>query len=379
MRICRSSMIHSDMPDYREPWRKYKERELAAIVPILGELGFELEAQQPHMGGERSLMQAVTTKGGRKVILVGVRKSDRRRVIIKATSDAAGKNELLHERLCRQILHRIRFAYQIFFSPEEILFIKRDGYVIAIQEFIEQKSAFVERPLKEQFSLALKAFKAQEGAHATTYGHARLVRASFGSINARGYLAAFGDFKKSILTGRPGDRRTEELLERAWRLLDKERETIEQYSGFLTHVDFVPHNIRIKGNDIYLLDHSSLRFGNKYEGWARFVNFMVLYNRPLADALVQYVRDNRTPEESLSLKLMRVYRLGELIWYYTDKLDKTSGDLHALTEKRVELWSRVLEAVLNDEPVPDEMVREYKRTRDALRSDEEKRRQVGLH
>ncbi len=141
----------------------------------------------------------------------------------------------------------------------------------------------------------------------------------------------------------------------------------------------MPHNIRIVGDDIYLLDHSSLRFGNKYEGWARFLNFMALYNPPLEQALLQYVRENRSSEESESLQCMRVYRLGEIIWYYVSTLAKSSGDLRVLNEKRVAFWTNVLEAILENKPVPEDVLTEYKRTRDSLRTPEERQRQIGLH
>jgi len=353
--------------------------ELELITALLGELGFTLENEQPHLKGERSLMQAVTTQSGKKFILLGRQQGDNRRVVIKITNDLGGKAELEHEQKCRKVLQQINFAYDVFFSPEEILFTEQHGYTISVQAFIEQECAFLDRPLKEQFTIALKAFKGQESAHATTYAHTRLVRSSFGSIDAQGYLEAFTTFKRKSISVQPKNTGLKELLEKAHALLSEHLYTIEQYSGFLTHVDFVPHNIRVSGSTIYLLDHSALRFGNKYEGWARFVNFMTLYNRPLEAALVQYVRDNRTPEESLALKLMRIYRLGEIIWYYIDKLEKTSGDLHLLTEKRVQFWSDVLGATLNDAPVDEQIVEEYKKIRDTLRSEEEKKRQIGLH
>ena len=366
------------MFDQKHGWEKYKEKELSGIIPVLSKLGFSLEKEQPHIGGERYLMQAVTTESGRKLILLGHRISDGKRVVIKATSDEAGKREIMRERKCREVLHQMNFAYQVFFSPEEILFVEQSGYLISIQAFIEQKRTFLERPTKEQFSLALKSFKAQEGAHATTYRHIRLIRSSFGAMSARDYISAFGGFKKKILA-QPENNILSPILEKSLSFLEDDKETIEQYSGFLTHVDFVPHNIRVAHRNIYLLDHSSLRFGNKYEGWARFLNFMMLYNPGLEKALVQYVRDNRAEEESLSLKLMRIYRLGEIIWYYTGTLEKSSGDLLSLNNLRVKFWGRALEATLGDKTLEDSVINEYKKARDSLRSDEEKKRQISLH
>ncbi len=350
--------------DPKQTWEEYRAEELAAIAPLLERLGFTLDERQKHLGGERYLMRAVTTTSGQKLILTGRRASDGMRVVIKATRDTAGAAELQHERVCRRILQEINFAYDTFHSPEEILFTVQDGFTISVQAFVEQERPFLERPLKEQFAFALRAFKAQESAHASTYNHLRLVQKTFDTKDAAGYLRMFTSFGASAEAGQ---------------FLETHKETIEQYCGFLTHTDFVPHNFRIAGDTMYLLDHSSLRFGNKYEGWARFLNFMALYNPALEAALVQYVADNRTPEESLSLRLMRVYRLGEIIWYYKNTLLKSSGNLLQLNQARVDFWSQVLDSQLSARLLADEVRASYIKTRDALRSDDEKERQVDLH
>lgn len=359
-------------------WDEYRESEMSALLPHLKSLGITLETEQPHTIGERYLMQALTTQSGKKLILLGTRGSDGGRVVIKATRDKKGVEELLHARRRREVLHKIKFAYQAFFSPEEVFFGMRGNFLISAQLFIEQEKPFLERPLREQFFLALKAFKAQESAHATTYGHMRLVRKHFGTRDAHGYLAAFAQFQKDIVSAQEG-RELEETLRRGSHFLKEGKEVIEQYSGFLTHTDFVPHNIRVVGKTIYLLDHSSLRFGNKYEGWARFINFMELYNPPLAKALTDYVTLNRAPEESLSLQLMRVYRLGEIIYYYVHAAERSLGDLKKLNASRVDFWSAVLRAVLENKALPSSIRENYISLRDSLRSEEEKRRQIGLH
>ncbi len=362
-----------------QTWKKYCERELKAVVPILEKLGFELDSHQKHLGGERYLMQAVTTQSGRKLILLGHRVKDGKKAVIKATSDLSGTAELEHERSVRIALQKIKFAYQVFFSPKELLFVTRNGFTISIQEFITQESQFLDRPIENQFELALRAFKAQESAHATTYRHVRHSKKMFGSRNANDYVQMFKTFATSIKNSLPQDKEKQELLQKAEDFLSINIQTIEQYSGFLTHTDFVPHNFRIVKGDIYLLDHSSIRFGNKYEGWARFINFMTLYNRELEQALVEYVRVNRTPEESLSLKLMRAYRLGEIIHYYTNLLSKSEDSLLKLNSARIEFWGSVLKSILEDTTVSKETIEEYKKVRDSLRSEEEKERQKGLH
>lgn len=362
-----------------EQWKEYSAREIATLLPLLERYGFTLEREQPHMGGERYLMQAITTASGKKLILLGKRNSDGKRVVLKATSDPSGIRELEHERLCRKVLHTIRFAYGTFTSPEEILFHKKNGFVLSVQAFIEQESTFLQRPLRDQFFLVLKAFKAQESAHATTYGHMQTVQKTFGSIDAGTYLQNFSTFKKNILAGAPAQKELSSILAKAEDILAANKKTVAQYEGFLTHTDFVPHNFRISNGSMYLLDYSSLRFGNKYEGWARFLNFMTLYNPELEKLLTQYVRDNRTPEESVSLHCMRIYRLGEIIWYYTKTLSQSTGNLLTLNTERITFWSEVLKAILEEKEVPQGVLEAYKKKRERLRSEDEKLRQKSLH
>lgn len=369
------------MPDTKnkQEWKKYCARELTAVLPILEKLGFQLDREQPHLGGEKYLMLAVTTASGKKLVLLGRRKKDNKRVIIKVSSDPNGIREIQHERTRRAALQKISFAYQTFFSPQEILFTKHGKFTISIQEFLEHERPFTERPPQEQFFLALKAFKAQESAHATAYKHIKLIKKTFGSKNSRDYMRTFNTFKEYISKNLAAKEHLRALMEKAERFFQTHAETIEQYSGFLIHTDFVPHNFRIIGDKIYMLDHSSVRFGNKYEGWARFVNFMTLYNPALEQALVEYVRNNRTKEESLSLRLMRAYRLGELIYYYTNTLSKSSGNLLALNRARIDFWSRALEAILENKTLDKNVIEEYKKTRDSLRDEDEKQRQKNLY
>ncbi len=365
--------MHSN--DEQSDWSEYREHELARLVPTLKDLGYSLEGHQPHVGGERYLTRPIAS--GRKLLLLAHEASGNR-VVIKASSEAAGIAELEHERRCRTVLEQIRFSYETFLSPREILFVRRGGLAIAVTEFIEQERSFLERPVEEQFALALKAFKAQEGAHATTYAHARTIRSTFGEMRSTDYVRQLKHYGKELQSLRP-DAALHALVARVVAYVEAHQETLEQYCGFLTHWDFVPQNVRVSEGKLYLLDHSSLRFGNKYEGWARFINFMELYNPPLAKVLIRYVGDNRAPEELVSLKLMRVYRLAELIRYYAGWLPRTQGDLHKLARARIAFWSEVSHCVLGDAEIPAATIESYKKTRDALRSEEEKRRQVGLH
>lgn len=362
----------------KKVWEDYCAGELIALTPLLSTHGITLDAEQKHLQGERYLQQAVTTANGRKLILTGSMR-DGSKVVIKATRDEGGIHEIEHERRCRTILKEIDFAASTFLTPDEVLYAREDGFCITAQRFIPQEKQFIEHTLPEQFAFALSAFKAQEGTHATTAKHRRLIKSAFGIRTSATYLHAFQTFLANTRIARPHDSEPHVLLEEALNTLREHEEVIEQYTGFLTHTDFVPHNIRIHEGQMYLLDYSSLTFGNKYEGWARFLNFMTLYNPPLTELLTQYVKDNRTPEESVSLRMMRIYRLGEIIWYYVRTLDKSDGDLRTLNEARITFWSTVLSHILRNAPVPPSVIDEYKKVRDSLRSEEEKKRQQGLH
>lgn len=356
----------------------YCERELRVITPLILKHGYTLDTVQPHLQGERYLMNAVTTTSGKKLILYGT-DSTGLRVVIKVSREKNGIEEINHERTCRTILTHIDFARDVFKTPKECAYIEEKGYVISIQEFIPQEITFLERTLEEQFFFALDAFKSQEGAHATTYNHRKLIKNVFGIRTGETYIDSFNSFQKRIGEKVPHETDLLSNLDEAVKILISEKNTIEQYAGFLTHTDFVPHNIRIMDDTIYLLDHSSITFGNKYEGWARFINFMTLYNPPLQKALEAYVRDNRTPEESQVLHLMRIYRLGEIIWYYVKTLEKSTGSLLELNTKRVHFWNTVLRHVIDKRELPTEIIEDYTTNRDTLRSDDEKKRQQGLH
>jgi len=362
-------------------WRTYRERELASVTPILQKLGFRLDEVQVHTGGERFLMvgERDVGGGGYKLVLLGTRTKDGKRVVIKVSSDGNGIREIETERDSRETLRTLTFSYRPFQAPEEVLYTMHAPYRIFITEYIEQERPFLARPIEEQFALALDTFKAQESVHATTSSHARVIRHTFGIWRAREYLASLDKFIAGATRADAANTNLRTVLARAREYLIERQHLIEQYSGFLTHADFVPHNLRVQSGKVYLLDSASLHFGNKYESWARFLNFMVLYNRPLEEALAEYVANNRTPEESEALRLMRIYKLGTLLEYYAGTLSKTEGALRELNEKRMIFWLEVLTSLLDGNRLPDEHIATYRKERDALRSDEEKKRQEALH
>lgn len=373
-----SSFLPHMHKKYKEEWEQYCESEIRKFTPLLLSLGYSLDEQQPHTTGERYLMRAVTTIHGKKLVLLGKDTKTGARVVLKVTSDKSGIEDLEYERRCRAALADMSFAYRHFLTPKELLFVARDGYAIFVQEYLEQEKPFLELPIELQCSLALRAFKEQEGAHATTYRHLQRIQQTFETYNGQKYRAKIGEFISYIQERLPDNHGLLALLEQGKSELEVGADTIEQYCNFLTHTDFVPHNFRVVQGEIYLLDTSSIRFGNKYEGWARFLNYMTLYNHPLEEALVEYISNNRTPEESTSLRLMRIFRLTELIRYYAGWLERTEGDLNLLARARIGFWSEVLSTVLSGKKMPEESIEAYKQKRDSLRNMEEKQRQAQL-
>lgn len=360
----------------KQKWDEYCDSEIKNVTPVLAKHGLSLETKQPHIKGERYLTRPIG--GAKKILLLG-KNSKGERVVIKIGNDRQAVKELDHERICRDMLDKMDFAHNILRSPKELLCIKERNRTIIVSEFIEQDIPFTKRPASEQFTYALSLLKTQEQVHATTYGHKRIVYRTFGEMNKNDYLQKCKKYIEEIETTQTKNQKLKETLEKSFQLLEKNKDTIEQYGGFLANWDLTPQNIRINKGQVYFLDHSSFHFGNKHESWARFINFMSLYEPQVARALVEYILKNRAHEESSSLKLMRVYRLVELIRFYAGWLHRARGNTHELALARIDFWHETLKATLNDEFTSTEIIEKYKATRDALRSEEEKQRQIGLH
>jgi hypothetical protein len=355
-----------------QEWEDYVRHEQARLLPLLIELGFTLDTTQVHIDGERFLMMGERDVGGggKKLVLAGTEAKTGMKVLIKASSDVRGRQEIARERNARETLRTLTFAYA---------HLRSRGILLHITEFIEQDRTFLDRPSEEQFSLLLGALKSQEGMHATTYAHTKVIRPTLGLWGVDDYEKSFELFRERACARDPRNQELRDALDHAHVALAKNRLTIDQYCGFLTHADFVPHNLRVRGPHLYLLDYASLHFGNKHESWARMLNFMLLYNRPLEEAFVEYLKKNRTPEESDSLRSMRIYKLSKLLEYHTSTLPRTTGDLHTLSNERVSFWVQVLNTLLENRVLDQKIVTRYAETRDRLRSTKEKERQKELH
>lgn len=348
--------------------------EIAVISGLLKPLGFSLDDKQPYMSGERYL--ALGMAGG-KLVLAGTDKKGMK-VIIKASRQKEGIKEIESEKQSRDLIRSLSFANKKILIPEELFYGTRGDYIFLIILFIPQDKVFEAHTTEEQFFIALSAFEAQESFHATTYEHLRAVKKVFPVLSSVEYLHDFERLKKSILRHYP-DEPLRTILERTESFLIGNTITIDRHASYLTHTDFVPHNFRIAEHTLYMLDcvpnYATIHFGNKYEGWARFLNYMLVHSPELERLLATYVRNNRGEDEYLSLRLMRAYKIAFLLDFYARSLAKTTGDLRALTLARLAYWREALNAILEDRSLAREVTEKYVATRNALRSEEEKERQ----
>ena len=354
--------------NFHSQWQSYKESELKILLPILTELGYTISDNQTHTQGERFLMS------GYKLVLIGASTKNQERVIIKFSSKPSGSQEIIHEHHVVQTLKDIHFMSQAFLIPKSILFKNTKKYTLLINSFIEEEKGFLEHDFEKQFFLALSAFETQEGLHITARTHKNKLKNIFTFTNSDTYIAHFLEYKKYINNKYP-DKKVSEILDKTLQFIKINKNTLERYCDFSTHNDFVPHNMLIHNNNIFFLDPTSISVGNKYESWARFQNYMLLYNRPLEMALSEYVQNNRPEDEYLANTLMRLYKLGELLQYHAKAYSQSSDDLKKLCVARMEFWSDVMDSLLKGESISADKIEVYKKLRDSLRSTEEIKRQ----
>jgi hypothetical protein len=362
-----SMSVNRYVHENQAAWEEYRDRDLSLAKPVLEALGVTLQAEQVHIGGERYLMT------GYKLVLVGTMKGAK--AVIKVSSHTDGKHEISEERRIATILQNLPFSYRPILLPNELAYTETDGVLVRVVAWIEQDKHFLAYPIKDQFFLALRAFDVQESTHATAASHARSVARAIATMRSREYQQALAEHRMNCMKFRPDDTRLHGALLRAEEFMNAARVTVDRYGGFLTHNDFVPHNFRIVEGRIYLLDHTSLLFGSKYESWARFLNFMTHHNLELDKLLGNYVRENRGEDEYLCLRVMRAYNCAILLDYYTGAAHRTEGDLRELTEVRIAFFTTLLEHVLEDKEFPGSELYAFVRARDRLRSPEEKARQ----
>jgi hypothetical protein len=384
-------------------WQEFVQQEISFFTPILKGLGFEIDIDQPHTKGERGSFRA------KKIILLGRRISYNFKVVIKCARYEEGIKELQEEKQARENIKKIDFAYHEFLEPKEILFRNEKMFLIQVTEFIVEEKKFLDRDPNNQFDIAYRSLITQEGIHAVTSKHNKTIKKLFTTFDFNTYrhnLSKFkiiiSDFLLSSGTGALGPlikgpasvrahlckaSEVGGILDLAENEFLQNKHRIQQYSGFLTHTDFVPHNFRVRNDNgverVYLLDHSAIIIGNKHDGWARFLNFCVLHSPIVEKWFTEYFKVNRSKEESESLRLMRIYRLFELVTHhvtiYKNTNEVENKELKELSKKRVFFWLELLQALYENRELDKGLIEDYKNNRDNLRSQSEKERQQVIY
>lgn len=342
------------------------------IRSMCEKLGYTLDYTQPHLLGERSVMSPD------KFVLFGTDVRSKSRVVIKASNQIQEKTSMQRERLQRDNLNNLPFAYSFFQVATELGWHEINEWVLCITEYIEQSIPFLDRPLKDQFFLLLAGFELQERVRAATKEHLDQIKDKFIIFTGDTYLQNALCRVEALQTLLDPNGKVVSTCERALRDISSNTLLLERYSGFLTHHDFVPHNFRVYNQQLYLLDHSDLVFGNKYDSWARLCNFLLLHNRPLEQLLLQHVKETRS-EEVKTLHIMRSVRYIELIHYYFKRQTIANSPSAVLDSLRVLFWTDVLSHHLMGTDIPEDVLDSYRSKRDTLRSAEEQLRQIGLH
>jgi len=343
------------------------KEELKSLSKILLDLGYKLEENQPHISGERVIMSI------NKLVLVG-RNKENKRVVVKCGKDRNKKNEILTEKKIRDYISNLDYTRGNILIPKEISVEKRDGYLFFITEYVEQEKIFVNHSPEEQFHMILRVLDGQEIFHLTTYKHIKEAQKIFNIWDSKKYIKNLKLMIENINKKTNNFTEIKNILRDAQDTVSKNKTTIDTYCCLLIHNDLVPHNFRINDGQIYILDYSSIHFGNKYETLARFINYMLIHNYRLSQRLIKFVK-NKGQKEYECLKIMRIYKIVFLLNYYLNLLGETSGNLSELTRVRIKFWSLVLDFLMKDVEISEKDHSEYIKKRDSLRSEEEKERQ----
>lgn len=344
------------------------QKEIKSLSKLLNSIGLGLEQDQPHVQGERFLASPD------KLVLVGKRKKDGKKVIIKTSWQKRAKEEIKQEKKVRDIISSFAPFKKAILIPDEIYFGKKGKYQIFVTEFIDQEKVFISHPIKKQFETILEAFTKREVLNGNTFSEVRKMYKDFPFLGTLDYIKNFKTFQKSVLSRyrTPG---IEEAMNEGFKFFKENKSIINSEGEHLVHSDFAPHNFRLKGNSLYTLDCSAFIFGNKHEELARLLNYMSIHNPVLEKRIKKYIYQKRGRGAYLNLRLIRIYKILLLLNFYADALAKTTKDLLALTTHRIEYYEELLRVILQDRDLDPRMHQVYLENRDHLRSEEEKKRQ----
>jgi hypothetical protein len=354
-----------------QAWNEYRDRELAAARPYLASLGIILDDEQVHIKGERFLGNA------KKLVLTGTANEPMGRVFIKLSSDPAGCRELEREHMARGVLQNPMFSSRGLYLPIERVFQHVGSYTISVTSEIPNDKDFVHRPIGEQIEFAKQLMEVQESVRLDSGSVDHFTKRTLGVADERHILTAFASFRDTALKYPQANLVSAKEMELTGVFLETNVQTLALYSGVLAHTDCAPQNFRLHNDRIYFFDIASFRFTNQYDSWARFINAMITMSPAVERALVALV-NARGPDEALCLRLMRAFKCGFYIAFFSRATAIASGPLKTLCAARVGFWTRVLEAILADAPLSERTVLEFLELRSQLRSADEVQRRKEL-
>lgn len=336
------------------------------IGSILLSFGFKLESYQPHIMGERKI------KSLSKIVLIGRKLKDNSRVVIKTSDQKEDKKKINQERKIRQELENISSITKGLYIPKEIFYGQKGKFTFFITEFINQDKILVAHGLNDQFAMIKHAIEGQESLDLASFR--KIKGKTCPVITQNNYL---GELIKHInfINNSYRDSELSNTLTATRKIFKNNMVLIAKHCGYLVHDDFCPHNFRINSGKLYFIDYTAAKFGNKYETWARLLNYMTLHNPALDKKITSYLKDNRSFEDVESLRLFRIYKTVFLIMYYIKTLNKTSGNLLKLTRIRINFWHNFLKKLLENKSISKADLNRYRDQRDSLRSGDEKKRQ----
>ncbi len=357
----------------KEEWNKLVSNYLHELNTLAHnlKLNLKLDQDQPNIKGERFLMS------GKKVVLIG--ELDNKRSVIKYSDDASGIAEMISERENKKKFLDLDFIKSKFFFPQELYWHNNGSQALLISEYIDQGVSFITLPNAKQFKLIINLLESLEGVYIITTSHLKQINKFKDIKSVDTYLKEYDSWQGTVKKLRSDDKELITLLATCRAKLIDNYDNIKITSNYLTHTDLVPHNFRIRGDDIYFLDHTSLTFGNKYEAWARMINFMSIYNRELEHNLIEYIRRNRKAGEYEAFKAIRYYKLLQLIEYNSKSYEKSGGDLRSLCNSRIKLFKRILIATLNDSQLSEEDHAEFHQDLKKYRTKDEIERQKSIY
>ncbi len=340
----------------------------ADAAMIIRGMGIRLDTYQPHVTGERKI------NAPSRLVFIGT-DGEGRKVVIKTSGRKEERDKLKNENAAHAILDKVSRKTGFFSVPDKVFFKEESGFSFFATEYIPQPKLLSTESLAKQRAILENALSALSS----------LNHKNFKKVLPRAVAPFPKDdalyYKRSLdaLCGRMAESGVDEKIIKISRdaknQFNENLNVVSQFSGFLVHDDFCPHNFRVNGGKFYILDYDAVHFGNKHVSWARLLNYMATHNFRLEKLLVGRLAKTLPEPERESLRLMRVYKALFLLAHYSVASQRASGNLLELMKVRVDFWATLLERFLQNAPATKEDAEAYLKKRNLFRSASETRRQ----